>query len=86
MVTRGEVGGGIYEIDEGDEQYTYPYEHWVMYGIVKSLHCTPETNRTLCINYTGILFLKRVILSAKNSLLCPQIYVEYFNLDIIQVP
>ena len=28
-----------------------------MYRIVKSLYCTPETNITLYINYTGIFIL-----------------------------
>ena len=49
MVTRGEVGGGMGEIGEGDHD-----EHWVMYGSVESLYCTPETNITLYVNYTGI--------------------------------
>ena len=38
----------------GVKEYTYRDEHWVMYGIVESLHCTPETNVTLYVNYTGI--------------------------------
>ena len=29
-------------------------EHWVMYGIVESMYCTPETNITLYVNYTQI--------------------------------
>ena len=29
-------------------------EHWVMDGSVESLHCTPETNITLYVSYTGI--------------------------------
>ena len=28
-------------------------EHRVKYGIGESLNCTPETNITLCANYTG---------------------------------
>ena len=27
--------------------------HWVIYGIVESLYCTPETNITLYVNYAG---------------------------------
>ena len=29
-------------------------EHWVMYRGVESLDCTPETNLTLHVSYTGI--------------------------------
>lgn len=29
-------------------------EYWVMYGRVESLYYTPETNVTLCVNYSGI--------------------------------
>ena len=29
-------------------------EHWVIYEIVESLYCTPETNIILYVNYTGI--------------------------------
>ena len=29
-------------------------EHWVLYGSAESLYCTPETNITLYVNYTGI--------------------------------
>ena len=29
-------------------------EHWVMYGSIESLHCTPKTNVKLYVNYTGI--------------------------------
>ena len=54
MVARGEVGEGISERDEGEEGYTYPNEHRVMYRIVESLYCTPETNVTLYVNYTRI--------------------------------
>ena len=36
------------------KEYLHHDEHWVMYRIVKSLYCTPETNVTLHINYTGI--------------------------------
>jgi len=42
------------ETGEGDEEYTYGDEHWVMYRIVPSLDCTPETNITLYVNSTGI--------------------------------
>ena len=29
-------------------------EHSIMYKLVQSLSCTPETNVTLCVNYTRI--------------------------------
>lgn len=29
-------------------------EHWVMYGVVTSICCTPETSITLCVNYISI--------------------------------
>ena len=33
----------------------YPCDdHWVMYEISESLHCMPETNIGLNVNYTGI--------------------------------
>ena len=52
-----EVGRGMGEIGEGNEEYTYHNEHWVMYGTVESLYCTGETNITLYVNYNGITFL-----------------------------
>ena len=30
-------------------------EYGIIYRIVKSLYCTPETNRTLYVNYTSII-------------------------------
>lgn len=30
------------------------HDDWAMYTIAESLHCTPETNRTFYIDYTGI--------------------------------
>ena len=54
MVTRGEMGEHLLEIGEGDYEYTFHDEHWVMYRIVESLYYTCETNITLYINYTGI--------------------------------
>ena len=49
MVTRGEVGGAwvkqVMQIKEDTCD-----EHWVLYGIIGSLYCTPETNTTLYIN------------------------------------
>ena len=36
------------------KEYNCHDDHWVMYGIVESLYCTPETNITLFINYTGV--------------------------------
>ena len=57
MITRGELGEGMGEIDDGDSEYTYPDEHWVMYRIVEWLYCTSETNITL---YLTILDLKQM--------------------------
>ena len=37
-----------------DDNYTYNGEHCVMYKIVESLCCTPETNIILYVNYTSI--------------------------------
>ena len=42
------------EINDGIKEYTYHDEHWVIYRIVESLYCTPETNMTLYVKYTGI--------------------------------
>ena len=47
----------------GINEYTYHDEHQVIYRIVESLHCTPETNITLYVNYTGIFLLEK----KKNS-------------------
>lgn len=30
MITTGEVGGGMDEVGDGDEEGTYHDEHWVM--------------------------------------------------------
>ena len=38
---------------KGIKEYTYFDEHWVIHGIVASLSCTPETNISLYVNYTG---------------------------------
>lgn len=38
---------------------TYPPEHLVMYIIVKSICCTPETNIILHVSYTVIKKVKR---------------------------
>ena len=43
----GEMGGG-------DWEYAYCDEHGIMQGSAESLYCTPETNITLYVNYTGI--------------------------------
>lgn len=40
--------------DEGDYEYTYLDEHWVLHRIVESGYRTPETNLTLYVNYTRI--------------------------------
>ena len=36
-------------IDDGDKEGTCD-EHWVLYGSVESLYCTPETIIALCGN------------------------------------
>ena len=50
MVARGEVVGGMGEIDEEDHEYPYYDEHWEMYRIVESFYCTLETNITMYVN------------------------------------
>ena len=47
---RGEVGGETGEIGEGDKEYTYDEHLLMMYRIVKSVCCTPETNTTGCVS------------------------------------
>lgn len=42
------------ETGEGDEEYTFCDEYWVVYRITESLWYTPETNITLYINCSGI--------------------------------
>lgn len=37
MVTGGEVGRGMGEVDQSDLGYAYADEHWVMYKTVESL-------------------------------------------------
>ena len=54
MVTRGEVGGGIGEIGDEDEEDICHDEHGVMYGSAESLYCTPETHITLYVTCTAI--------------------------------
>ena len=55
VVARREVGGRMGEIGEGDLECAYYDEHQVMYRIVESLYCTPETNITYYVNYTGFI-------------------------------
>ena len=38
-----------------DGDYTYSGEHWIIYNIVESLCCTPETKITSYVNYISIL-------------------------------
>lgn len=40
-------------VTEGN--YTYCDEHFIMFIIVDSLCCTPETNILLYVNYTSLL-------------------------------
>ena len=49
MVTRGEGKGYWVKWTMGITEYTYDEQH-VMCGIVKSLYCSPATNRTLYFN------------------------------------
>ena len=46
-----------------DGNYTYCGDHFVMFIIVKSLCCTPDTNIILHVNYT----------SMEKIILCPNI-------------
>lgn len=39
--------------------YTYYGEQWVMYRIIGSICCIPETNKTLYFNYTSIIIIKQ---------------------------
>ena len=47
------------EVGDGDKEYIYCDEHWIVYRTVETLHCTPETNITLYVNYTGIKIIKK---------------------------
>lgn len=49
MVTKAAVGEGV-----ETELCTCQDEHWEMYGITESLHCTPKTSVTLYVDDTGI--------------------------------
>ena len=50
------MGEWMGEIGDGIKECTCQDEHQVMYGSVGSLYCTPETNETLYVNYTGFFF------------------------------
>ena len=58
MVNRGEIGKELVKQVMGIKEDTCCDEHWVIYGTVKSLYCTPETNVILYISYTGIKIKK----------------------------
>ena len=45
----------------GMKEGTYHVEHRVMYRVVELLYCTPGSNITLYVNYTGIKNLKIVV-------------------------
>ena len=47
-----------------DGNYTYPGEQWVMYRIVESICCAPETNIILYVDYTSLLNFKNCGLAA----------------------
>ena len=51
----------------GDGDYTYCGEHGVMYRIVESLYCTPETNIMLFVKYTST-FKKNPLKFFKNKI------------------
>ena len=53
-IARGEVGRGMDEIGEGDEESSHHDEHRAMQRVVESVYSTPETNTTLQVNRTGI--------------------------------
>ena len=63
MVTRGEQCGGMGICDA----------HKVVYGSVESLHCLPETNITLYVNWN--LFKKGITTSNQETV--KQILPEY---------
>lgn len=44
----------------GDEGYPQHDEHEATCGNVESLYCTPETNRTPYVNYTGVKIKKKM--------------------------
>ena len=44
MGNRGEAGGGMGKIGDGNWECTCCDEHWVIYGSAESLYCTPESN------------------------------------------
>lgn len=52
LVYRVETGWEMGEIGDGDSQYTYHNDHWVIHRIVESLYCTSEI--ISYVNYTGI--------------------------------
>ena len=47
-----------------------PNEHWMMYGIVESLYCTPEANIVLYVNYIGIKIFQKLSYLSEHSILC----------------
>ena len=53
-LSEGKWPGGWVRQVMGIKAYTHHDEHLVMYEIVETLSCTPETNITLYVNDTGI--------------------------------
>ena len=49
MVTKGEGGGGMGKEVIGIKECICD-GHWVLYGSVESIYCSPETNITLYVN------------------------------------
>lgn len=87
LVTRGEVVWGWGKPVTGMKSTLNCGEHGVMYRIVKSRYCTPETNWTLCVIYTGIKKQKTQHLKPKKKKYnnpCPFIIFRWlFNTFIL---
>ena len=54
MVTIGDGGENMGQIDDGIREGTCCDEHRMLYESGESLYCTPESNITLCVKYFGI--------------------------------
>lgn len=52
---------------ETDGNNAYCGKHRIMHRIVQSLHCTPETNITLCTNYASKKERKKLQSSAHQK-------------------
>lgn len=56
-------------------------EQSIMYRLIESLCCTPETNKTLCVNYTSIENSTELITIVLVLLFYLFLSQELFNLD-----